>query len=623
MIWRWTTLFPLLLLAGCVTIQSHRNADPYVIRHHTWWNHYQRGRLHLRDGDYAAARTDFEIALGRRPGARYSYAQERWRARTYGMHMIEGYFPHRELGICLLEMDQPQQALVLLETSMKQEPSARAKFYLNRIRRQLASAAAPPPELRIAALPDWTARTTITLQGVAAGTNRIANISINDQPEFIELAAEQIDFRHELRLTEGRNSIRIVAEDLAGKQTATNLIVTADWTAPQIHLRRSGSKRSIVCKDNLGLHELRTNGIAVAAHSFILPATANRPLQLKAADRAGNRIEWTLSKKELRHLAQNPPAAPPRLTLADAGKILTLYSPEYTLDIRAEDDTGLRTVELNGTNLLKQPTPLFRTMRRIPLDPGTNHLTVATQDFNGNYAEECITVIRRQPEYLDRIYRLAAALSPLAGEVPDLDFRRRVDRIIGRELTHDPARFFLLAGNHEVEALHNEQKLSGSELADPRVLLKAGRQLNADLVFVARVLSDAPGQTIYAQVLEAESGDELFIEDVYVEDAEQLPHQLGGLAMKLEQRFPLIKANLHRLENRLTIDAGQAHGAHKGMRFLVIRSGGAFEQGHVLQTGTRPVELVVSGIESDSARVIIPAGQTGNPVQSGDFVFTR
>jgi len=134
----------LSMLSGCLSVQRHSSADPYVLHHHNWWNHYERGRLFLKDGNFAAARKDFETALGLIPGARYPYAMERWRARTYGMHMMEGYFPHRELGICLFELGEYQQALELLETSIQMEPSARAKFYINRSRKQLAQASAPP-----------------------------------------------------------------------------------------------------------------------------------------------------------------------------------------------------------------------------------------------------------------------------------------------------------------------------------------------------------------------------------------------------------------------------------------------------------------------------------------------
>jgi hypothetical protein len=615
-----------ILLPGCLSVKSLHDADPYVLHHHNWWNYYQRGRLHLKDGNVHAAQTDFQTAMGQLPGARYPYAKERWRTRTYGMHMLEGYFPHRELGIWLFEQKQFPEALALLETSMEMEPSARAKFYVTRIHKQLA-AASTPPRIETDPLPGWTSQRTILLQGTTHGPNPVAAISINGQPEFIELATPRRSFRRDLPLQEGSNTIHIVAKDVSGNQTTTNLVLVADWTPPQIHLRRTGSALSVSCRDNLGLEQIQINNRTITPsgkeHTLTRPLIPGEPLLLTASDRAGNRLEWRLSKKEVLHLAQTKEAAPPRLHVTDAGKTITLYNPEYILDLRAEDDTALRAVELNGENLLTQTTPLFRTMLRIPLVPGPNRLVIEAEDSDGNRTWEQITVLYRQPEYMDRIYRLATALSPLAGEIPDPAFERRVNHLIGHELTLDPVRFHLLAAEEETRHLRKEQSLSGSELADPRVLLKQGRKLDADLIFITRVLGDGSGQTIYTQVLDTDSGEELFIEDVYLEDLSLLPQQLGGLIMKIEQRFPLIQASVRQQNKKLIIDAGAKNGAQKGMRLLVIRSDGAFEQGRVVHSGKHPAELVISEVESASARVIIPRGYTKHSVQPGDYVFSR
>ncbi len=620
-----TGLF-LVLLSGCISVQNHRSAGPYDLHHHNWWNYYQRGRLYLKAGKFDEARMDFETAMGRIPGARYPYAKERWRARTYGMHMIEGYFPHRELGICLFELNQQPEALDLLETSMQMEPSARAKFHINRIHQQLATLAAPP-RIELSALPEWTTRRTHTVQGTARGSNAVAALTINSSPEFIELAAPRLEFRRNLPLTEGRNLIRITARDIAGQQTVTNLILMADWTPPEIHLHRSGTTLSVTCRDNLGLHHMQINNQTVSPsgneQTLTCPLNPDKPLKLAAIDRAGNRIDWTLSQNELRQLAQHRAAAPPALEIANSGKTITLCTPEYALDIRAEDNTALRSIELNGKNLLTRDTPLFRTLRRVPLTPGTNQLAITAVDIEGNRTEKKISVIYRPPEYLDRIYRLATALSPLAGEIPDPLFERRTNLLLGHELTLDPVRFYLLADHKETPLLLKEKTLSGSELADPRALLKQGRKLNADLMLITRVLSDGSGQTLYTQVLDTDSGEELFIEDVYLEDPQHLPQQISGLIMKIEQHFPLIQAEVRKQSRQLVIDAGEKSGAQKGMRFLIIRSEGAFEQGRVIHSGKRPAELIISKVESANAQVIIPRGQTRDSVRSGDYVFSR
>lgn len=616
-----------VMIAGCVSIRSYRNIDPHVITHHTWWNYYQRGRLYLREGNYAAARKDFETALGRIPGARYPYTQERWRARTYGMHMLEGYFPHRELGICHFEMNEPNEALKLLETSMKMEPSARAKFYINAIHEQLAEAAAPPPTIRIAAFSDWTQQQNIVLEGTVQGTSRIANLTINDKSEFIELATKRVSFRKRLELKEGSNEVRVVAKDVAGKQTATNLVLYADWTTPQIYLQRTGPDLAITCRDNLELNQLRINDhtILPTAKEYTIHWTIkpDQSIRLAVSDHAGNQTDWTLSEKELLHMAQSQIARPPRLELDHAGKTLVLFNPEYELDIRAEDDTALKAVELNGEDLLTHFTPLFRTMHRIPLGMGTNVLTLTAIDFDENQIDAHISVIYRRPEYLDSIYRLAAMLAPLSGEIPTPMFAKRVGDLFVNELTIDPVRFYLLANEDEAGQLQQERMLSESELVDPRAILKTGKKLDADLLFITRVLSDAPGQTVYTEVIDAHSGETLFIEDIYLEDPILLPAQIGGLVMKIEQHFPLVQGRIQKMDKRLTIDAGEVNGTYKGMRMLVIRSKDSFRQGRVVHDGNHPLELVVSGVESETADVIIPRGQPRNSVLSGDYVFSR
>jgi len=485
----------------------------------------------------------------------------------------------------------------------------------------------PLPASRSRTLPGWTRQRTQLLNGGAEGSHPIAAITINGKPEFIELAAPHRQFQLELPLQEGRNPIHILAEDITGHQTATNLVLMADWTPPQIHLHRTGTALSITFRDNLELHQLEINNRTLSPsgkeYTTDCPRLSGEPLRLTASDCAGNRVEWTLTEKELQHLAQTTQAAPPRLHLTDAGKTLTLYNPEYALDLRAEDDTSLRTVELNGKNLLTRTTPLFRTLCRIPLSEGTNRLALVAEDFDGNHNEEQITVIYRRPEYLDRIYRLATTLSPLAGEIPDPVFAQRVNLLIGHELIHDPIRFYLLAAENETRFLSKEKALSSTDLADPRATLKEGKKLNADLSFITRVLDDAPGYTIYTQVLDTHSGDELFIEDIYLEDRGLLPQQINGLVMKIEQHFPLIQASVRQKDNHFLINAGAEQGAESGMRFIVIRSEGDFEQGRVVRTGNQPAELVISKVESTSARVIMPKGQIKNSVRAGDFVFSR
>ena len=539
--------------------------------------------------------------------------------------MIEGYFPHRELGICLFEQGKAEDALSELQISMGMEPSARAKFYINRIQKQLADAAAPPPLIQLPAIPRWTNLRKISIAGAVLCSNAVASVTIDNEPEFIEIATPQINFTRKLTLHEGENIIRIEANGLNGKQSVTNITITADWTAPQIAIQRTTSTAALSCRDNIELARVLLNGQAIpVANNYIeSPLTTTQPLQFSAIDRAGNRIEWALSEKELYHLAQNQPPAPPALKVNGAGITTTLCVPEYALDLRAEDDTALQSVKLNGKELLAQSSPLFRALHRINLSSGTNQLTVGAEDGDGNRTEQTVKVVYRPPEHMDRIYRLAAATEPLSGEIPNPEFEQSVFSQIQHELTLDPVRFYLLASENEEQIIHKELELSNGTWADPRAALKRSKKLSTDLTMIPRVLSDGKGQTVYIEVLDTQNGKQLFIEDVYLETPDQLPHQIAGLIMKTEQHFPLIQAQLHQKNGHLQINAGEENGIQKGMRFIVIRSSGTFREGRVLRRKDGPAEVIASEIESKVSTVIIPLKQSKESAHPGDYVFSR
>ena len=616
----------LILLSGCLSIQRIQQADPHTLIHHNWWNHYQRGRLFLKEASFADALKDFEAALGITSVARTTNPTDHWRARTYGMHTLDGYFPHRELGICHFELGHFNRAQAQLELSMQMEPSARAKFYLNRIRTQLASAHTPPV-ITCDALPTYTAQRTVALSGTVAGANPIRAISINGRDEFIELAADSLNFEIEIPLKEGTNAINIVAEDVSGLKTVQTLSLMADWTPPKIDLQRNGSELELTFHDDLNLQQVQLNQLteapAARTHVTSIPINATRALQLAAQDLAGNRTELNLSCSDLQQLAQPTENSPPQLVLTHANQTITLYTPEYALDLRAQDDSALKSIQLNGTNLLPRTTPLYQTLLRIPLTLGTNHLALAAEDIQGNQTSAEITVVYRSPAYLDKQYRLSVSATPIRGESTNPELAPHAFLQMNQELTQEPVRFYLLANRQESKPISEERTLSDSILGDQRARLETGLALDADLLLNTQLLEDGIGQTLCTHVLDADSQKELFIEDVYFEDPLQLARQIQGLILKVEQRFPLIQANLQQRGDSFSMTAGSNEGARSGMKFLVIRSDGPFEQGRILLQNDRPIEVALSTIESDQSRVIIPSAHQQSYPRDGDYLFSR
>ena len=130
----------LLAVAGCVVDRGPiytRDGKQYGVTsskvwRNTWWQNYSGDYSYAEGGFWDEAIASFQTALGTRLGQ-----TDQSRANTYGLHFIEPYFPHRELGIAYYRLGRYQEALRELTTSLDQVESARAKFYLNKVRRAL------------------------------------------------------------------------------------------------------------------------------------------------------------------------------------------------------------------------------------------------------------------------------------------------------------------------------------------------------------------------------------------------------------------------------------------------------------------------------------------------------
>ena len=403
----------LLTLAGCLSPPTPDGEG--VLYRHNWWNYYARGQQLLRQNRHPEAADDFRRCLGLLKGARFGDDRDRWRARTYGLHFVEGYFPNRELGVCLYEQQDDAGAIRHLERSLEQAPSGRAKHYLNLARaRQLSGRRLPAPRLRLdepgAAEAALTRERTLQVAGVAEGEGYIRHLTIGNTPEFIELACPALPFARRVSLAEGTNQIEIAAIDLSGRGVTLRIVRVADWQPPQVlvrSLRASGAQWVVegVCRDPCGVASVLLDGVAVLPDGA-LPAT-EVPLRLEVpaggamlsvADAAGNRLTFPLSGaapapagasssrlaifapgfapfiaqtragwSDWTVAALAPPAgaAPagrdaggeadrlrPALVLRGCQPLVRVFAAEFFVDGVASDGGGLARVTVNGENLL-------------------------------------------------------------------------------------------------------------------------------------------------------------------------------------------------------------------------------------------------------------------------------
>jgi len=314
----------MLVLVGCLVPLSEEQGE--TLYYHNWWNYYGRAVYRLKQGQAAEAREDFQRCLGVRSGAKFGNAHDMWRARTYGLHFLEGYFPNRELGICLYEANDLTQAIHYLETSLGQEPSGRAKHYLNLARAKVqAGRPVPPPRFQIGKGNDslFTRERRCVIAGTVTGAGRIRHLSVGGHAEFIELAPTSLNFERSVTLLPGTNVVAIVAEDLQGQRVTRKVVRVADWQPPRLLLRRvvpAGNDWLVegVCRDESGLTEVMggTTGLyhagagAPAVEVAVSMRVPSDGVTLTAVDCAGNRLVCPLTPAALQAGQGEAPLAP-------------------------------------------------------------------------------------------------------------------------------------------------------------------------------------------------------------------------------------------------------------------------------------------------------------------------
>jgi hypothetical protein len=654
----------LLFLASCAYSPPSGELSESDLYHTNWWNFYRRGLEAFDQQNYAQARDDFEKCLGLKSGARTIWAKDSWKERTYGLHTLENYFPHRELGVSLYYLGDIEAAKTQLETSLQQEPSGRARHYLNVVNAaRLARINPPGPVLHVSDAESiaWTKERERLLEGRADGAGYIAGIQVNGKRLYRELAEPHSTFSVPIRLQEGSNHIAVVVEDLLGRQTQQTVHWMADWKPPQVVIRKQSRQGTVinlsgVCYDNGELRRLTINQqvlleaaptSAVREAPFMVSVAPDRPALLQAEDRAGNVMSYwikddvfsTASMQSPGVLlaaetplpgvladAQPTPGADttqPILRVAEAGQTLTILGDEFYLTGEALDAGGLADIQVQGQSWMR-PEDRGALMRRfaghLPVN-GTQTVHIVAIDLAGHRAETTIVIQQKTPEYLDEIWRLRAVLMPSQAKGdPAWIQPEQVDELMMLRALAPPIRFRLLARGEELKRILQEQEISLSDLSDTKAALEIGKLVPAEYVLASSLFRNGEGLTIYLRVIDTEQRQVLCGMDVYSEARlDDLRYQLDGLIMKVEQFFPVTEARITAMEGRLaTLNAGSKEGIREGSKFLIVQDGG-----EVAREGDQPIELRVESTQRDSSRAYIRPVQASRQVAVDNRVYAR
>lgn len=603
-------------LSGCA---SHRieaeklgqlkvpNDGPFRER---WWNYYERANTRINVGSYQEAIADLEIALSKR-------SNDARRARTYGMHFID-YFPHRELGYIYLQQGRLKAAENELLTSIAQFPSAKASFYLNRVRseklKQNGSDKTPPSIIleNEAELQKPTNALTLTLRGSAADDNFVAALSIQGKPERIEQAESRIMFERTVELQPGTNRIDLVASDLSGNQAQRSVQIMVDREAPQLSVDITETRET---KD--GKQEVQIGGtvwdeqpvcnlhiadqqvaVAPATGKFfvrlVVPARKHS-VAFTVEDTLGNRGDGNIEINDSRVAQASRPillaaASPaylsdtPRLTMADFEKHFLsiqikdikekqeVFLDSIYLEGSALDDRQVAQVKVNGVPVLRRPGRQVFFGILMPLKVGENAIEVTAEDTDGNSAIKRLQIIRKQPEIYNIGKRISLSLLPLekkgqAGVVSDIAEEYLMNAMVEQ-------RRFQLVERARLASILQEQKLSASDLVDPATAVRIGKIIAARLSLMGSAIETGRGIEMVVRLVDTETSEIIATKDAYDEDKSppNVMNLMTGLAFKLQQAYPMVQATLiKRSDKTAWIDKGSNAGIRNGMRLLSYR----------------------------------------------------
>ena len=307
-----------LFLSGIVLIPSCRHpvdshGIPLYIPNY-FWNYYERGMAYTLVQEWEKAARDFQIAIGELPGAVYPEEKEKWRARTYGLHYYDDYFPQRELGVCYYFMGDLPKAEEKLRYSIDHLPSSRAKDYLNKILRlqygQSKDAKHQSIDFKLNLDPAamYVNNPLIKLIGSVSSSGLIQSVTVNGNPELVDFAKEAYPLDKKINLKLGKQLITIQAENLVNVRREWQQEIILDLAPPSISLSLSPSNPTsevrINVSDNEALESLKINNKTIQLKpglknfDTIIELQDGAPLKIEVEDKAGNKMSSTADEKE-------------------------------------------------------------------------------------------------------------------------------------------------------------------------------------------------------------------------------------------------------------------------------------------------------------------------------------
>jgi hypothetical protein len=538
-------------------------------------------------------------------------------ARTYGMHFID-YFPHRELGIVYYQLGELELAKGELELSINQFPSAKARFYLDRVRkslieREMTGITVPKLTLEVQTQEVWTREDPVVISGVAEDEQYVAAITIRGLPIFLEGSQKRIPFSESLSLSQGLHNIQVETRNLMGKTTKRQLVVHVDREGPlvtidDLQLDQTAAESEVVISgflyDESGVSGILINKVEIPIRQDVEVAFSKKltvetdVLELVARDRLGNRTFATIPLAGKKSAFPNPNSAirnplllacadlaaadglmagifgssdnrPPAIVLKGWTDSQTVYLEKVYLEGQVSDESKIDSLTINNVPILRRKGQSIFFSHLANLQEGENTLVVEARDEAGNLASKKISIVRRIPKALRLVERLSVAVNPFEqkGVLSQASFSFQdnlIDALVGENR-------FRVVERDKLNLILEEQRLSRSDLIDRSTALRMGRLLAAQSIITGSIIETRAGIEIVARMIDTETSEIIATEDVFneIKDLPALISLAAGMAIKFHREFPLLDGIIIQSKGKhIFTDLGQ--GQIKLQRRLIV-----------------------------------------------------
>ncbi len=625
---------------------------------HKWWNYYERALSFTEGGFWEDARLDLKEAIRQKN-------DDKRRARKYGRHFTD-YFPRRELGIIYYKQGKIEASVHELTASLKTVKSARAEFYLDRARRKLIEkkqSDLTPPEIiiRTHRQPLLTNAFSVVVQGIAKDDTYVRHVRVGNNNIRVDVSEPQIAFEMEISLEPGRNEIPVSVTDLSGKTSCAFFTADVDRVGPIIgfepvlsHASEKGIELNGYAFDKSGLAAIFINeqkfplngSTAMDIQKILYPRPDAKELVIRVRDRAGNvtsaEVPLDNNVKETGNvnlLAQNICSStvlsdrpdmimksvltaqnntlregnPPEIELkTPKNKRAVTYLAHAAIEGKVRDESKIKSLYINGKNILPGPCKNPHFSELIELRQGDNSINIQAVDAYGNASPSMLWIKREEPvaERQESRLRIATHNKNKSGSSA---FSRHLNHEIRRR-----KRFII-----------EDLNLSQDEVGE-KTVLDAGKDKNIDCVMFVEFVESGNSLTVNGWLKDTEDRDYSIVElDVYDEDIN--PDKLKKLSrimeVKLTDELPVVRGKVAKTGGeKITVDIGREKKVKEGMKLIVYHTEEPIQNadGNVVDRNDRQLgEARLESVGEGRSDAVLYERDSQEEIQAEQKVITR